>query len=376
MIASLNISVIYYVKIPHAISLRFDRKTSRMEREMASRPRISDLAKAAGVSVATVDRVLNGRHKVREETARRVYEAANAIGYHAMGLIRQRVFEDLPQYRLGFSFQRPTQGFYQNFAREIEIACNACTFARIVPQIEFINTQTSAAMTAMLHQLSARNRALAVVAPDYPATTSAVEDLKARNIPLFCLLSDFAVDVRQGYIGLNNMKVGRTAAWMITRGAKQPGKVAIFVGSHRFHGHELREAGFRSFFRERGQDFEVLDTLINHDTAEITHEATANLLAQHADLVGLYVAGGGMEGAISAIREEGYAGKVQLIVNELTPESKAGLAEEVVTMAINTPLALLCRELVSLMVSSIEKGEDAVPSQTFLPFDIFTPENI
>ena len=106
---------------------------------MASRPTITDLAKAAGVSVATVDRVLNGRHKVREETARRVYDAANTIGYHAIGLIRQRVFEDLPQYRLGFSFQRPGQAFYQNFAREIEIACNACTTARIVPQVDFIS---------------------------------------------------------------------------------------------------------------------------------------------------------------------------------------------------------------------------------------------
>jgi LacI family transcriptional regulator len=133
---------------------------------------------------------------------------------------------------------------------------------------------------------------------------------------------------------------------------------------------------FRSYFREKGEGFEVLDTIVNLDTSEITHEATANLLAQHPDLVGLYVAGGGMEGAIAAIREEGFAGKVQLIVNELTPESRAGLADDVVTMAIHTPLATLCRELVALMVTAIEKGENAVPSQTFLPFDIFTPENI
>ena len=66
---------------------------------MAKRPTIADLARDAGVSVATVDRVLNGRLPVREETARRVYEAANAIGYHAAGLIRQRLQQDLPQYR-------------------------------------------------------------------------------------------------------------------------------------------------------------------------------------------------------------------------------------------------------------------------------------
>ena len=47
---------------------------------MAKRPTITDLAESAGVSVATVDRVLNGRHPVREETARRVYAAARDIG--------------------------------------------------------------------------------------------------------------------------------------------------------------------------------------------------------------------------------------------------------------------------------------------------------
>lgn len=76
---------------------------------MTKRPTIADLARASGVSVATVDRVLNGRHPVREETARRVYDAAKTIGYHAVGLLRQRVFEDLPQYRLGFLLQKPEQ---------------------------------------------------------------------------------------------------------------------------------------------------------------------------------------------------------------------------------------------------------------------------
>ncbi|MGO7208563.1 substrate-binding domain-containing protein, partial [Rhizobium ruizarguesonis] len=146
-----------------------------------------------------------------------------------------------------------------------------------------------------------------------------------------------ATGVRDAYVGVNNRKVGRTAAWTIARTAHRPGKVACFVGSHRFHGHELREIGFRSYFRENAPDFDVVDTLINLETAEITHEATLTLLQKHPDLVGLYVCGGGMEGAISAFREEGVGGKIVLVVNELTPDSKAGLADDIVAMAIGTP---------------------------------------
>ncbi|TGR87419.1 LacI family transcriptional regulator, partial [Mesorhizobium sp. M2E.F.Ca.ET.209.01.1.1] len=43
---------------------------------MVKRPTITDLARVSGVSVATVDRVLNSRLPVRKETARRVYDAA------------------------------------------------------------------------------------------------------------------------------------------------------------------------------------------------------------------------------------------------------------------------------------------------------------
>lgn len=343
---------------------------------MSNRPTIADLARAAGVSVATVDRVLNGRHPVREETARRVYDAAKGIGYHAVGLLRQRVFEDLPQYRLGFLLQKPQQAFYQIVAKEMENAALALSTVRAMPQVEFVANSTPTGITEKLRAMAARNQAIALVAPDYPAVTAVVEELKERGIPVFSLLSDFAAGVREGYVGLNNHKVGRTAAWMIAKAAKRPGKVAAFVGSHRFLGHELREIGFRSYFREHAPDFEVLDTMVNLDTAEITHEATLNLLQRHPDLIGFYVCGGGMEGAISAIREEKLQGKLIAVVNELTPESRAALADDVVTLAISTPTAALARETISLMIQAIDKGPTGAPGQTFLPFDLFTPENI
>lgn len=343
---------------------------------MASRPTIADLARAANVSVATVDRVLNVRHKVREDTARRVYEAANAIGFHAVSLLKQRVLEGVPQYRLGFVLQKPEQHFYQAFAREIEAAVQNHPGIRGTAQIEFSANQTPAERSERLRDVGAKCQAVAMVSPDYPAITTAVEDLKARGIPVYALLSDFASGVREGYIGLNNRKVGRTAAWTIAKTAKSPGKLAVFVGSHRFNGHELREIGFRSYFRECAPDFEVLETMTNMDSEEFTHEAVVDLLHKHDDLRGIYVAGGGMEGLISALREEKASGRLVAVVNELTPISRSALADDIATLAVHTPLQNLCRELVRLMVAAIENGPADVPGQTFLPFEMYVPENI
>lgn len=343
---------------------------------MPKRPTIADLAEASGVSVATVDRVLNGRLPVREETARRVYDAANAIGYHAAGLIRQRMSAPQRQHRLGFLFQKPEQAFYRDFAREIELAAARAPGFSARIAIDYWSEQRPEDIVARLNRMAEKTEAVALVSPDHPTITAAVEALKAHGIPVFSLLSDFAPGVREGYVGLNNRKAGRTAAWMIARAAPMPGKIAVFVGSHRFHGHELREIGLRSYFREHAPDFTVLETLVNLETADLTHQAMLDLIAQHQDLVGCYVAGGGMEGAISALRQARPTPSPAVVCHESTGDSRAALADNIVTMVIATPLTRLCAETIELMGRAIEDGAAATPGQTFLPFDIVLPESI
>lgn len=343
---------------------------------MGSRPTIADLAAKAGVSVATVDRVLNGRHRVREETARRVYEAANEIGYHAAALIRQRMTADLPEMRLGFLLQKEHQPFYQAFARELQLAVEHTPDIRGRADIRFVATQTPKEVCAGLETLAARNQAVALTSLDHHEVTKAVEALKANGKPVFSLLSDFAQGVRESYIGTNNMKVGRTAAWLISRTARRPGRVAIFVGSHRWHGHELRETGFRSYFREYAPQFEILETLVNLETRQVTYEATLNLLDRYPDIAGFYVAGGGMEGAIAALREQPQDLLPSVVVNELTPDSRAALQDHIVTGVITTPLPQLCRSLVDQMVATIRNGPAETPGQVFLPFGLNVPESI
>ena len=156
--------------------------------------------------------------------------------------------------------------------------------------------------------------------------------------------------MREGYVGVNNRKVGRTAAWMLARAAERPGKVAVFVGSHRFDGHDLREIGFRAYFRENAPEFEVLETMVNLDTRQITHEATLSLLRRHPDLVGA-VRRGRRHGGRDRGAARGGAGGWRWWCRRSRRNSRAALAEGLVTMAIATPLPALCRELVARMTA-------------------------
>ena len=64
------------------------------------------------------------------------------------------------------------------------------------------------------------------------------------------------------YVGLDNWKVGRTAAWAIEQSAV-PGKLGILVGNHRYRCQEMNESGFRSYFREHAPDFTLLEPLLD-----------------------------------------------------------------------------------------------------------------
>src|SRR3546814_15470002 len=51
---------------------------------------IAEVARHAGVSVATVSRVLNGKRSVKESTCRRVAASVEALGYRVNNLARGR----------------------------------------------------------------------------------------------------------------------------------------------------------------------------------------------------------------------------------------------------------------------------------------------
>jgi len=343
---------------------------------MANRPTTKDVAREAGVSVTTVDRALNGRMKVREETLRRIAEAAHRVGYHGRGLIDHRLGQSVPHKRLGVVLVKRQQEFYQNFARELEAAMAARTDIRGEVVIRYAASQSPDDFARELLDLGEKVDALACVAVNHQRLDTVVQDLKTRGIPVYSLLNDMAQGIRKTYLGLNNMKIGRLAAWMLTRTIHKPGKLAVFVGGNRWHGHDLREVGFRSFVRDEAADFVVLDSLVNLETRQVTYEATLDLLRRHADLAGIYVAGGGMEGAIAALREMRAPGKVGLVVNELTADSRAALVDGYLNMVISTPLRALCRDLASFVAESSEAGVDGVAGQHFLDPTVYLPEMV
>ena len=147
---------------------------------MAKRATITDLARASGVSVATVDRVLNARAKVRKETAQRVYEAASAIGFHATPLIGQRLDEELPLLRIGVVLQKEKQYFYQAFKAEMEEAARNAHGVRCEVNFVFSPSQAPNDFVRLMDQLAETSEVITGTVVNNVETADAVQRIQAR----------------------------------------------------------------------------------------------------------------------------------------------------------------------------------------------------
>lgn len=341
---------------------------------MGKRATITDLARQAGVSVATVDRVLNRRLPVREDTALRVVAAAESIGYHATGLLKQRLNEVKP-CTLGFLLQKHDD-FYKALANELLNATKSAAFVRGKAVVEFMDELVPSFIAAKIREIAPRIDVLAIVAVDHPLVSEAVEEVVAKGKPVFTLLSDLTTPARSGHIGVDARKAGRTAAWTISRLAKKPGKIGILLGSHRYLNQETAEISFRSYMRENAPQFQLLEPLVNLDDQRIAYEAVEDMISTNADLIGIYMAGGGMEGLVRALRDEKAGSRIIAVCNELIPVTRSALIDGTIDMVLATPAALLASRAVEAMAraTGTERNESGLLIQ--LQPEIFLSENI
>lgn len=336
---------------------------------------MEDIAHAAGISLSTVDRVLNGRANVRENTAKKILDAAQNIGYHASGVILARTRSVKPKCTFGFLLQRPDSVFYKDLSHTLVRATESCEGIQGKAVVEYVQSQSPERVAESIMSLGARVDAMAVVVADHPLVTEAIDQLHKKGVGVYALISDLSAERRAGYAGADNRRLGRTAAWLMSELPHQPGKVVMYVGSPRFHCQELSEITFRSYMREHAPAFEVLPTIATLESDDYGEELTHDLLQRHPDLCGFYVGGSGIEGVLRALRARRHGTRLIGIGNELTSVTRSGLLTGHFHAILSLPLPLLCGELITQMAEETIQAS-GVLRQIIVPMEIYTPQNV
>lgn len=341
-----------------------------------SRPTIRDVATAASVSVATVNRVLAGAASVRTPTRLRVQDAAERIGFYGLGSIQSRVAASRPKFRFGVLLLQPHRPFYQNIAAALRRAAAQTTTADIHLQIEFLEDLSPQNTAQRARHLAKDCQAICIVAAVHPLVTEAVAQITAEGVQVFAIVGQLSATGEVPYIGLDNWKVGRTAAWAFANVCKTPGKIGILMGNPRYRNQEMNEAGFRSYFREHAPGFTLLEPLSTFEASAVAQEMTERLLADHPGLVGLYVSGGGISGALAALHGAKPATPIVTVGYDLTDVTRAALLDGSMTLVISHPLDRLASEAIASMTGACTAQTPGGNWTRIVPFELFTRENL
>ena len=292
---------------------------------------IVDVARTAGVSTATVDRVVNSRNGVKARTRDHVITVAQRLGYPLPAVYNPAAFAPV---MLDFVLPGGTNTYINDLAAMLEQGTEGATNVQSrVHQIEGLNSD---ALAEKMRSLRDQTQGVGIIALDHPNVREAVRELNAANVPVLTMVSDIPGVPRIGYVGIDNRAAGRLAGDLLgrlTRGA--PRKVALFAGSLSYRGHEEREMGFRHILAEEFPHLEVLQLRESLDDFQRGYQEAKVLLEAHPDVGGIYNIGGGNRGIAQALEESGKAKEVVFGAHELTEHTRRFLLSGVIDFLID-----------------------------------------
>ena len=262
---------------------------------------MKELALQAGVSLATVDRVLHRRPGVRPSTQRRVEQAHAELQrqQQQLGLKGRRFMIDLVM-------EAPAR-----FSRIVRDALGQA-MRRTQPAVfrardHLAETMHVPDMVAVLDGIARRgSHGVLLKAPDVPAIAQAVERLQSRGIPVVTLVTDVQTAHPHSYVGLDNRSAGQTAAYLMVQwmGA---GPVDVLVSSsgQRFQGEEARIHAFAQALAHSRPSCKVHVLDAGQGLHGPTVAAVGRLLARQPAVAAVYSVGGANAAILAAFDKAG-----------------------------------------------------------------------
>lgn len=339
------------------------------------KPTVHDIAAHAGVSLATVDRVLNRRAGVRAETRERVEGAISELGYvrdlAAANLAKGRV------YPLVFILPSNDNSFMRTLRREVEGARARSGQERTTIGIVEVPPFDPQAIAAALEAVLADGPAgVALVAVDAPEVRIAIDDVVEAGIPVVTLVSDLPGSRRHHYAGIDNMAAGRTAGSLLGRFlAGRPATVAVIAGSMLVRDHRERFEGFRAVMAAEFPQVSLLPVLEGRDDPALVEDIVTDLFAARPDLAGLYSLGAGNRGLVRALEAARLPVRPAVIAHELTETTRAALLSGRIDAVLNQDAGHEVRSAIRLLKAKAD-GLPVLSAQERIRLDIFLRDNL
>jgi LacI family transcriptional regulator len=334
------------------------------KRMLERRPKVADVAARAGVSTATVDRVINGRGGVRKKTAALVEAAIRDIS--GGGRVAASALAHGP-----FDIILPA-----NSGRSTEVLAEALTAAAQAREagvrIALVEHFKPDELTETLLRCAREGSpGVAFQGVDHPIVRDAMQELSRQGIPVITLCSDVASADRLAYVGVDNRAAGRTSGLLMGRFCRGPGKLAVVWGGQLYRSHEERETGFRAVLRHEHPELQILEMINGNDNAEQNFERVGEVIAETPDLLGVYSVGGGQKGVAAALEAAGVERSIVMIGHNFNDETKPFLLSGTIDALIHQDMTRIAQAALDCLLAG-----KPTPASAGIPVEIITRENM
>lgn len=338
------------------------------------KPTVNDIARVAGVSLATVDRVLNARPGVRRVTIEKVNTAIAKLGYvrdtAAANLARRRV------YRLFFVLPDTDNEFVVALNREIETQIAPMALDRTTAHKVLVPPFDPKAIVDVLDGLTLDEAdGVAVFGPETPSVRDAVKRARARGVAVVALVSDLPSSDRDHFVGIDNVAAGRTAAQLMGRFVRRKGRILVITGSRLARDHLERRKGFDAVMAKDFPDLDVVASIEGRDDPALIQRMLPDVFEAYPDLRGIYSSAAGNPGLIDFLKATGRHEGLTVVAHELTESSRAALSEGVFDALISQDTGHLIRSATRLLKATADK-RPFDQTQERIRIDIYLKENI
>lgn len=325
-------------------------------------PSIKDIALEAGVSPATVDRVLNGREGVREVTRKKVETAMARLGLSGTEDPRGTA------KRIAIVCESGT-----SFVAQLELHARAVMRER--PQLHItLDTLPSAQFNAdrfskLIERRASEASGIILVCRDDVKINRVVKTAIDDGVQVICLTSDLPNSRRTAYVGIDQTASGATAGWFMGRmlPPQQPGNI-LLICSSTYRTQEEREIGFRRVLRESFPWLMIRDRVNINDEAETAWHSVKKWLEEGEPLAGIYNTAGGNEGVAKALEAFGVQDQVIFAGHELSESSRLLLEKGTMDMVLGHDMR---REIEQCLTIFEQPRSERSPEDVKTPLLIF-----
>ena len=313
--------------------------------DTSGRPTTKDLAEAAGVSRATVDRVLNCREGVRKKTVDRVNAAIAELGFvrniAAANLAKSRT------YRFLFVLPRSGDQFLDEILKHIREAETVFAADMVSTEVRHVDENDPHRIASFLGSLSSNSTdGVAVMAPETPQVRDAILRLRERHVHVVPFISNQTL-TGDDWVGIDNRAAGATAATLIGRFLpRRPGGLMVIADSIQSRDSLERRSGFDAVINASFPHLVALPSLETYGSEDRTRRIISTSFQHEIDIVGIYIISSEARVPLAVISQNPVPQSVVTVAHERTPCTVAALMDGTLDAVITQDPGHLVRSAV------------------------------